>query len=556
MCRQRLSNSSRPASFGRRLFGGNDARAFASCSPRTDLQVGPRHSRDDPENHLIRNGDSTLELLDYSRLLRRHWILIVAVTLAGVLAAAAVSALVRPTYTAETQLFVAIQGSGSTTELQEGNTFGQARVQSYLKTVASPMVLQPAIDSLGLSESAETLGSRVEASADINTVLIDIRVADDSPAQAAALAQAIAGSLIRAVENLEKPSTGGPSPVNLSVTKPATAPATPSSPNTPLNLFVGLMVGLALALLIAFTRSVLDKKIAGEAELRRVTQAPLLGVISFDQEAIKKPLLTQASPESARAESFRRLRTNIQFTNIPGRSKVVLVTSSIPGEGKTTTAINLAIALAQAGQSVCLIDADLRHRSVAQYLGLDANRGLTTALLGAGDVDEFLQPSGEDRLLVLAAGAIPPNPSELLGAEEIKQVLDRLASRFDAVIIDAPPLLPLTDAAVLSQHVGGVVVVVGAQELRAEELESSLSSLRMVGANLVGVVMNRVARSGPAARSYGDGTSEAAIVDDGAAGRRSATKTSEPSHRGNLERVVFDSAPIGTRARPSSRVME
>jgi capsular exopolysaccharide synthesis family protein len=492
-----------------------------------------------------------LDLLACIRQLRRHWILIVAVTLTGILVGAAVSALARPTFTAETQLFVAIQGSGSTTELQEGNTFSQARVQSYLKTVASPMVLQPAIDSLGLSESPETLADRVTASADVNTVLIDIRVVDDSPAQAAAVAQAIAGSLIRAVENLEKPGTGGPSPVNLSVTKPATAPATPSSPNTRMNLFVGLMVGLALALLIAFSRSALDRRITGEADLRRVTQAPLLGGISFDPDAIKKPLLTQAAPQSSRAESFHRLRTNVQFTNIPGRCKIVLMTSSIRGEGKSTTAINLSIALAQAGQSVCLIDADLRRPMVAEYLGLDRKEGLTTALLGAGDVDDLLQPSEVDRLFVLASGQIPPNPSELVGSEEMKRVLDRLASRFDVVIIDAPPLVPFTDAAVLSQHVGGVVVVVGAQELRDEDLESSLSSLRMVGANLVGVVLNRITRTGPAVRSYDYHSSAAVMENEDAENRRSVTTALEPNHGGNLERVAFDSAPRDARARPS-----
>lgn len=443
-----------------------------------------------------------LDLRDYLRLLRRHWTLIVAGILSGLLIGGAFSVLSKPTYTAETQLFVAIQSSGSITELQQGNSFSQARVQSYVKTVDSPVVLQPAIDSLGLSETTEQLASRVTASTDLNTVLIDISVVDGSPAQAAAVAQAVADSLIKAVDTLETPKKGGVSPVGLSVTKPATAPLAPSTPNTRVNLLLGLFVGLGAGILIAFFRTTLDNRIRGEADLRRVTDKPLLGGIAFDQDATRKPLLTQAAPQSPRAESFRQLRTNLQFANISGQANTVLVTSSLPGEGKSTTATNLAIAMAEAGQSVCLIDADLRRPMVSEYLGLERNAGLTTALLGVADVGDLLQAWGGDSLFVLTSGQVPPNPSELLGSAEMKQLLDRLEATFDTVIIDAPPLLPVTDAAVLSQHVGGVVVVVGSQKLRTQELERSLNALAMVGANVLGVVLNRLPGKGPDAYSY------------------------------------------------------
>lgn len=443
-----------------------------------------------------------LDLRDYLRLLRRHWTLIIVGVLSGLLIGGAFSVFAKPTYTAETQLFVAIQSSGSITELQQGNSFSQARVQSYVKTVDSPVVLQPAIDALGLSESPGELAGRVTASTDLNTVLIDISVVDSSPAQAAAVAQAVADSLIRAVDSLEKPKTGGNSPIGLSVTKPATAPLAPSTPNTRVNLLLGLVVGLAVGVLIAFLRSSLDNRIRGEADLRRVTDKPLLGGISFDQDATRKPLLTQAAPQSPRAESFRQLRTNLQFANISGRANTVLVTSSLPGEGKSTTATNLAIAMAQAGQSVCLVDADLRRPMVSEYLGLDRNAGLTTALVGVADVGDLLQAWGEDNLFVLTSGQVPPNPSELLGSMEMKVLLDRLEHHFDSIVIDAPPLLPVTDAAVLSQHVGGVVVVVGTQRLRTQELERSLNALSMVGSNVLGIVLNRLPGKGPDAYSY------------------------------------------------------
>lgn len=427
--------------------------------------------------------------------------MIAAFTLTGLIIGGAASVLAKPTYTANTQLFVAIQSSGSVLELQQGNTFSQARVQSYVKTVASPVVLQPAIDSLGLDVTAESLASRVTASSDVNTVLISIAVADQSPVQAAAIAQAVADSLIRAVDTLERPE-GGTSPVALSVIKPAKAPATPSAPNTKANLLAGLAIGLALGVGAAVLRATMDNRIRSESDLRRTTDLPLLGGIVFDSEAVKEPLLTRSAPQSPRSEAFRQLRTNLQFANVSGRARTVLVTSSLPGEGKSTTAANLSIALAQAGVSVCLVDADLRRPMMSEYLGLDSNAGLTTALLGRSDLDDLLQPWGEDNLFILTSGQIPPNPSELLGSAEMKSLVTRLEQRFDMVIIDTPPLLPVTDAAVLSQHVGGVVIVAGSQKLRYQDLEKSLAALTMVRSNILGVVLNQLPARGPDSYAY------------------------------------------------------
>ncbi|MFJ4284711.1 polysaccharide biosynthesis tyrosine autokinase [Paenarthrobacter nicotinovorans] len=443
-----------------------------------------------------------MDLRDYGRVLRRNWLVIVALTMVGLLVGGASALLAQPTYTAEAKLFVAIQGSGSVSELQQGNTFSQARVQSYVKTVTSPIVLQPAIDSLGLDENVDDLSRRVKASTELNTVIINVSASDRSPVQAAAIAQAIANSLVQAVDTLERPKAGGTSPVSLSIITPAQAPTAPSAPNTRVNIILGLVIGLGLGIGAAVLRGKLDSRIRGEADLRRVTESPLLGGIAFDADATRKPLLTQAPAQSPRAESFRQLRTNLQFANVAGHAKTVLISSSLPSEGKSTTATNLAIALAQAGQAVCLIDADLRRPMVSEYLGLDRNAGLTTCLVGQADVNDVLQSWGEENLFVLTSGQIPPNPSELLGSDEMKTLILRLESAFDTVVIDAPPLLPVTDAAVLSQHVGGVVMVVAAQQTRSQDLQKSLNALELVQANLLGVILNRLPVKGPDAYAY------------------------------------------------------
>ncbi|MEZ2388359.1 polysaccharide biosynthesis tyrosine autokinase [bacterium RCC_150] len=444
-----------------------------------------------------------MEIRDYLRLLRRNWILIVALSLVGLIAGGTASLLARPTYTSVTQLFVAIQSSGSVTELQQGNTFSQARVQSYVKTVTTPSVLDPVISRLGLQTTSSALAQNIKASTDLNTVLINISVTDASPAQSAAIAAAVADSLVKAVDDLEKPRTGGASPVRLSIVTPATTPESPTSPNTKLNLLIGLIVGLLAGLGSAVLRTKLDNRVRGEMDVRHVTEKPVLGGISFDSGAVKKPLVTQSEVLSPRAESFRQLRTNLQFAHISHKSKTVLITSSVPGEGKSTTATNLAISMAQSGKTVVLVDADLRRPMIGEYLGLDRSVGLTTALIGQADVGDLLQPWGDDDLYVLTSGQIPPNPSELLGSGEMRDLLAQLEETFDAVIVDAPPLLPVTDSAVLSQLVDGVVVVVGMLGVRQTELEKSLAALQMVEANVLGLVLNRIPAKGPDAYAYG-----------------------------------------------------
>lgn len=438
-----------------------------------------------------------LELRDYWLALRRHWVSVCAFSLMGLLVGATFSLLVKPVYTSHTQLFVAIQSSGTVSELQQGNSFSTARVQSYVRTVTTPVVLQPVIDQLGLGTTPASLAEQIEAGAEPNTVLISISASDESPVLAAAIAQAVSESLVTAVNGLE-----GDSPVKLSVVTPAVAPAEASFPNTPLNLLVGLVLGAAVGVGYSLLRSATDTKIRGESDLERISTSPILGGITFDQDAAKRPLLTQSAPQSPRAESFRQIRTNLQFANIRNESKTILVTSSLAGEGKSTTATNMAIALAQDGKRVVLVDADLRRPSVATYLGLEGSAGLTTALIGSADVQGLLQPWGTDALYVLTSGQIPPNPSELLGSEAMRELLLKLEAEFDAIVIDVPPLIPVTDAAVLARYVGGVVLVVGAGKAKSPDVQKSLNSLKLVDSSVLGIVVNLLPPKGPDAYAY------------------------------------------------------
>lgn len=443
-----------------------------------------------------------MELRDYIRILRKNWLLILVVTLVGVGAAAAFSLTRTPLYESTSKVFVSAQGTSSVAELQQGNSFTQARVSTYVTLATTQTVLIPVLSEFDLELSSEQLANRVSASAALNTLIINITVEDPDPVRAADLADAIAESLTRTVEEIERPTSGEESPVRLTQVQRAQVATSPASPNVPVNLAVGFLVGLALSLGIAVLRAVLDTKVRHERDVREVTDAPILGGIAFDTKARERPLIVQEDPRSPRAESFRALRTNLQFVGLDGR-KSFAVTSSIQSEGKSTTAANLAIAMADAGLNVMLIDADLRRPKLAGYLGLEGGAGLSDVLAGRAQTVEVVQRWGRQSLYVLLAGTVPPNPSELLGSQRMTQLISELESRFDVVLFDMPPLLPVTDAAVVAKSTGGVIVVVGVGRSTRHQLEGALNSLEQVDAKVAGLVLTMIPTKGPDAYGYG-----------------------------------------------------
>nr|WP_244637171.1 polysaccharide biosynthesis tyrosine autokinase [Frigoribacterium sp. CFBP 13712] len=444
---------------------------------------------------------------DYIRILRKGWILIVAVTLVGVAAGALSSILSTPKYVSSTQLFVSVQSSdaSSATDLVQGSSAAQQKVRSYIDVVTSTAVLTPVIEQLGLDTSAKGLASQITAESPTSTVLINITVEDSEPQRAAAIANAVSQSFAAVVvDDLESPTGGGPSLVKIATIEPAVTAGSPSSPRTTINLVLGFLVGLVLGVAAAVLRSTLDTRIHGSHDVEQVTEAPILGGISYDPGAKKRPLIVHADPRSPRAESFRSLRTNLQFVNLESTSRCFVMTSSLPGEGKTTTTSNLAIALAETGASVAVIDGDLRLPRLADTMGLEGVVGLTDVLIGRADLQDVLQPWGRGTLFVLPAGRIPPNPSELLGSKAMVTLIESLTSSFDYVLIDAPPLLPVTDAAILAKLTGGAILVAAAGRTTRQELQSAMRTLDHIGGRVLGVVMTMLPTKGPDAYGYGN----------------------------------------------------
>jgi len=446
-----------------------------------------------------------MELRDYIRVLRKRWILILALTLLGVAAAAVASLLMTPKYQARTLSFVSVQNGGTVTEFAQGTTFAQNIIRSYVDAISSPRVLDSVVADvdLGLDESATELSADVSASAVLNTVNIEITVTRTDPVEAANIANAVTASFRQQASELTRPAAGEQSPVLVTILTPAEVPTEPVSPNTRLNVVLGLLVGLALGLAIALLVEVLDTRIRREQHVRQLTDAPILGGIAFDKLAPKRPLIVQSEPSSPRAEAFRSLRTNLQFLDVEGGPRSFVITSSMPGEGKSTTAANLAIVVAQSGARVLVIDGDLRSPSMADMFGIEGGIGLTDALIGRVPLQDAIQPWGLRNLSVLPAGTMPPNPSELLGSQAMVNVLRQVEQDFDVVLIDAPPLLPVTDSALLAKHVRGALVVVAAGRTHRGQLAGSIDALQHAGSPIRGLILTMLPTRGPDAYGYG-----------------------------------------------------
>ncbi|WP_404431368.1 polysaccharide biosynthesis tyrosine autokinase [Microbacterium lacus] len=445
-----------------------------------------------------------MELTDYIRILRKNWIIILVATALGLALAALFTWTRTPVYQAQSTVFVSTQAGGTVAEMQQGQNFTQSRVTTYANLVTTPIVMNPVIAQLDLETTASRLATSISASSPLNTTLITITVEDTDALRAAEIANALAASLTNAVESIETPNDSDTSPVRLTRVKDALPPLAPSSPNPPLNLVLGGLIGLALGIGIAVLRAVLDTRVRTPQDVEVVTDAPLIGAIAFDPKAKDRPLIVHADPLSPRAESFRALRTNLQFLDMGGRSSFV-VTSSVPSEGKSTTTINLAIALADAGKKVALLDTDLRKPKVAEYLGIEGGAGLTDVLIGRVRVGDVMLPWGDRSLYVLPAGKIPPNPSELLGSTQMASLLEVLERDFDVVLCDAPPLLPVTDAAILARATSGALVVVSAGRTNRHQLSGAIDALQTVGAKVAGVVLSMVPTRGPDAYAYSYG---------------------------------------------------
>lgn len=452
-----------------------------------------------------------MDLPEVLSVVRKHVWLIVIAAFVGVAGGVGLSMLMTPKYQAQTQLYVTVPITDPTAtgpgDLVQGTTYARQAVMSYMDVVVSPLVLDPVIERLGLDTTAADLAENITASSPEGTVLLNITVLDESPEGAAMIANTVGEEFTSVVvEELETTGVEGVSRVGIQTIKPALPDDSPVSPKPLINVAIGLLAGLVVGIGLAFLRNLLDNRIHSKDDIKAITDTPMLGSIPRNPHAGTKPLIVHDEPRSQQAESFRRIRTNLQFLDYNNDSRRFVVTSAGQDEGKSTTISNLAIILAEGGSRVALVDCDLRKPTIAQVMGIEGAVGLTDVLIGRANLADVLQPWGaEGRLSVLPAGRIPPNPGELLGSDGMSQILEELSADFDYVLIDTPPLLAISDAAVLAQYASGTLLVASTGSTTRNALASAIEALEAVNSGPAGIILTKVP-TGRGSDRYGYGS--------------------------------------------------
>jgi receptor protein-tyrosine kinase len=429
---------------------------------------------------------------------RGNALLIVAVTLAAALAGLGLSRLVTPRYESQVQLFVQTATTpDSPGGLYSGGLYTQQRMASYAQLAKNKQLAQKVVDATKLPISAVELVNETTVLPASDTVMLTIIVDDRSPQMAQDLANGLAEQLTKQIAELETPPGSTVPSAQASIVQRALLPTVAVSPRTKRNVafagLLGLIVGCSLALL----RAHFDTRLDDSSEVTEMTGTELIGVIPFEAKRTKQPLINFATGHSPMAEAFRQVRTNLLFADVDRPPHVITITGATSGEGRTTVAINLALALSETGSSVVFVEGDLRRPKANEYLSLVDTGGLTSVLSGTATIEQVIQTSDRHHVKVLGPGPLPPNPSELLGSQQMMSALSSLRKQFDYVVIDAPALLPFTDGAVLAAMSDGVIIVVRHRHTKIDQLRRAVGVLEGLDCNFLGAILNMVTtRSG------------------------------------------------------------
>ena len=443
-----------------------------------------------------------MDLRDYIRVARKRWWMVLTALLTALGIAALITVQTVPQYATSVTFFITTPNTG-VTDAYQGGLFSQQRVKSYQNLLTSDRLAQLVTARPGLGLTSVEIRERISAQAVPETVLLEATVTDSSRERSRLIASTLATQFKGLVESLETPPGKRTSSVKVEVVAGPETADQPVSPRPLRNLALAGLLGLLVGAGAAVLREVLDTTVKSAEALQELASAPVLAGVPFDTDAKSGPLTVTGGGHSARAEALRQLRTNLQYVDVDKPVKTLVVTSAVPGEGKSSTACGLAMLFAEAGQRVLIVDADLRRPRIADYLGLEGAVGLTTVLAGKATTDEVLQRYG-NHLWVLPSGFLPPNPSELLGSQHMADLLSELEGLFDTIIVDCPPLLPVTDAAVVAARADGALLLARARKTTSAQVTAAVKALHAVDARLLGCVLNMVAAKGPDAYYYYD----------------------------------------------------
>lgn len=493
-----------------------------------------------------------MELRDYLNVIRARRGVILLATVIVTLVALAVSMLQPPTYESQAKVLISEKDTGAAifgTVLPELSSQPERALQTQVQLVEVRPIAEATIKELGLQETPEVLLERVDVAGVGQTNVIAVTARASSPEEAAEIADTMAAKYVQAsrerkrasiaeaaneveqrllqarseilelgrriessgrsdqmaaelqiltgtyttlaekLEQLrinEKLESGSGSVVQTAVPNEQSVAPRPGR-----NAAIGLIVGLVFGLTMAFLYEYLDNTIKSTEEAEKVYGAPVLGIVPMEryEKGVRRQLTIVDQPGSAPAEAYRVLRNSLDFINFEHDLRTVLVTSATPAEGKSTVSANLAASLAQAGKKVVLVSCDFRRPTTDQFFSVNNVIGLSDVLLGTHSLKAAMQRPGDDQLLIITAGKMPPNPSELLASTKMQEIIQSLEEWADWVIVDTPPVLAVADPVSVARWVDGVLVVSKAGESTREAALKAVELLSKVGARIIGVAV-------------------------------------------------------------------
>jgi succinoglycan biosynthesis transport protein ExoP len=449
-------------------------------------------------------------VVDFVRLTRANLKIIFVMFSLGLLVALLYTSRQPVVYTATSKGYVAVNSGSSVSDVFSATSLAQQKLSSYVQLATSTRVADDVIAELKLSDSSGDIASRFTAEGATDNPSLTIFANAGSPAEARDLANAVIGAMSKEAARLESAARPAGAPatslVKLVPTEQAVLPSSPTSPNYKINLAAGGVAGIVLGYAAGLIRRQLDSRIRTVDEIETLVGASVLSILpeTHELDRIGEAGIVQSQTGPA-AEALRQLRTNLRFVDVDNPPRSIVITSANAGEGKSVVTSNLARVLAAAGQKTMLIDGDLRRPMVANIFDLDPAVGLTQVLAGDLTLEHTIQDPGLPNLRVITAGRIPPNPSELLGSQRMQHMIEDLVGQGYLVLIDAPPLLPVTDAGLLSGTVDGSILVLAVGSTFKEQAKLAAKVLNQVGGHLLGTVLNRAPMHGIGGVVYGYG---------------------------------------------------
>lgn len=421
----------------------------------------------------------------YYILKKKAWIIILFLVVAIAISAVVSFFILKPEYKTFTTLMLGKPKDYQTDEMIEYNDLllNQKLVHTYGALVQSREVGEKVINNLNLNLSYGEFSKKVKVNLVDKTEIIKLEVVDQDPETAALIANETAEVFMDSVKKFLKVE-------NVQVIDKAEVPTSPIKPNPKLNIAISAVLGLMLSIFVIFLMEYLDQTIKRPEDIEKYLSIPVIGAIPNTNG---QNLISLEDPKSPVSEAFRTMRTNIEFSNIDDDINTIVITSSTPGEGKSTIASNLAISMAQGEKKVLIIDCDLRKPKINKIFDLPNNQGLTTVLLGNKYFEDVVNKHERlDNLYVLTSGPIPPNPAELLGSKKMGEFINELKGEFDTIIMDSPPIGLVTDGVLLSTISDGLILVTAAGDTDIDSSVRSLGLVRNVNSKILGGVLNKI----------------------------------------------------------------